>query len=1129
MARPLRLMRARAEKSGRVVHRRPRRLVRLLIALVVADHAGLVAMAIPADDRQSFHRIGPGNGLPAAMVNCGMQDSRGFLWFGTGDGLTRFDGQQFKVFRPDPADPESLGNSIVLAIQEDTRGDLWIGTEGGVDVWRRTTERFAHFKNPLGDPSGSTGEPAMCVLRDPAGMFWVGTRRVGLTRLNPLDGRFESVGPAPGTPGGLDDGHVRCLFFDREGVLWIGTEKGGLARLDRSEARFDVFRHEPGNPASLPDDRVTALTEDDAGNLWVGTRRGVCRLDPARRHFERLQMDVAEMNEPPLASITTLLQDREGKLWIGTDGGGFTRYDPATHRLTYHRRSRYAGNSLLSDSVRMAIEDRDGDLWIGHFPSGISHFDRSAAAFQVFSSVAGAANTMADDQVLAFWEDVSGDLWVGTDNAGVNHWNDATGRWSVYTHVPGDPRSLGAKAAVCLLRDRRGQLWVGCWDGGLNRFEPETGDFTRFRAEPDNPRALNHEHVWQMVEDHDGQLWLGTIGGGVSRFVSDQEGFVHHRYDPADPRSLPDDTVCALLVTRSNELWAGTPKGLGRLDRATQRWDRFQSQPGEPGTLNAYWVFDLLEDREGAIWATTEGGGLNRVDPRTGRIEVFRTADGLPSDALRGILQDDDGVLWIGSNRGLVRFDPRTRHVRVFDETNGLPGSQFNAHARLRLRSGEFLFGTTQGFVRFDPRALTASSPPPPVRLTAFEVFNQEMRPGAPGSPLHRSITETTRLEIPARLSVIGFQFAAISFRSMERTRFRVKLEGFDEDWRDLGTEHRATFTNLDPGRYRLRVIAASAEGVWNEEGASLDLIVVPPWWRTWWFSGGVAVLLLGGAAWTGWAISTQRLRETQRQRELATERERVAERERAAEALRVLNQDLERRVTERTAELASAVEELEAFSYSVSHDLRAPLRAISGFSSILIEESAPKLDQEARRHLRLITEASARMGELIDGLLSLARVSRGEMQHEPLDLSALAAAVTEELRQAQSTPRGEFVITPDLRTTGDARLLRVVLVNLLGNALKFSGKREHPRIEFGATRRNGATAFFVRDNGAGFDMRYAEKLFAPFQRLHSQAEFPGTGLGLATVQRIIRRHGGQLSVESEPDRGATFYFTLPA
>ena len=1122
----LMLLHAVAMKADPEFTWRPGRFLVAAICLVIASTR--ISVAAPSDDHLHFQRFTPRDGLPAAVVYCGMEDSQGFLWFGTADGLARFDGVDFRVFRPNPSDPESLSNGAVLGIQEDANRNLWIATEGGLDLWHRDTERFSHFRHDPANEASLSDDTTQCLLFDKDGTLWIGTTRGGLNHFDPRSGKFERFGPKPNRSDGVNDHWIRCLFRDRRGVLWIGTGSGGLNRLDPGTRQFRTYTNDPNDPRSLSHNRVSSIAEDREGNLWIGTDGGLCRLDPDRRQFERYPADLDDPASLPNGTVTAIVADNDGKIWIGTDGGGLSRYDPATGRFTHQRHSKYVANTLMTDAVRAIFHDRSGDFWVGHFPAGVSHFDRMAAAFQVFSNIPGESNTLSDDNVLSFLEDPSGDLWVGTDNGGLNHWSAATAHWNSYSHSPRDPNSLGAKAAVSLLRDHRGQLWVGTWNGGLNRFEPETGSFHRYLPQPGQSHSLSDAHVWRMVEDHEHQLWIATIGGGVERYVPEEDGFVHHRHDPADPRSLNDDIACALLVTKSGTLWVGTPKGLARWDPAKQSWDRFQSQPGQPGTLNNYWIFDLLEDSAGMIWATTEGGGLNRLDPHTGKCENFRTADGLPSDVLRGLLQDDDGALWIGSNRGLTRFDPRTRRVRVFDESDGLPGSQLNPHARLRLSTGDFLFGTTQGFVRFDPRALGVNTRPPPVVLTNFQVFNETVLPAQANSPLRQSITETKRLEIPSRLSVISFKFAALSFRSAARTQYRFKLEGFDDDWRNPGSEHRATFTNLDPGHYRLRVKAANGDGVWNESGVSLDLIVVPPWWRTWWFKGSTALALLGCAATVGWAISAQRQHEAQQERELANERERAREREQATQALRILNQDLERRVADRTAQLLTAVKELEAFSYSVSHDLRTPLRSIDGFSRILLDDYADKLDEEAVDSLKTIRKASQRMGHLIDDLLNLARVTRSEVQRTPVDLSALAENVASTLHEAQPKRPMEFVIAPNLTAIGDARLLQIVLENLFGNACKFSSTRPVSKIEFGQTTRDGETTYFVRDNGVGFEMAFAPKLFNAFQRLHTAAEFPGTGIGLATVYRIIQRHGGQVAAESRPGEGATFFFTLP-
>jgi signal transduction histidine kinase/ligand-binding sensor domain-containing protein len=1081
--------------------------------------------AAPVDEHLHFERLGHREGFPSATVYCGFEDSRGFLWFGTADGAARYDSQEFMVYRPVPGDAESLVNGCVLAFAEDSSGDLWLATEGALTLWHRDTERFSHYRHADNDPSSISDNTTQSLALDPDGSLWVGTKYGGLNRLDTKTGRFERFTPLLGAP---DDPWIRCLCLDSQGVLWIGTSNSGLAQYDKRTRRFKTFAHSPGDPQSLCNNRVNAIVEDASGGLWVGTDRGLCRLNRERTGFTQYPLREALPDSMPNETVSGILIDRDGSLWIGTDGGGLCRLNSTTGALLRHRSKEYSGNSIVSDSIRALLQDSHGDLWIGHFPSGLSHSDRIASSFQIFSNVPGQAETLSDNHVLCFLEDPAGDLWIGSDNGGVTHWSP-DGKWTSYRHRPADSTSLGAKAALTLCRDRLGTLWVGTWDGGLNRFDASSGSFVRYLPNPADPASLSDTHVWQILEDPKGRLWLATIGGGVELYDPNTDSFIHHRHDPKVENSLPDDIVSSMLVTRDGTLWAGTPGGIVRRDEKTGAWLRVQGGPNDPGTGDHYWVFDLLEDKTGRIWASTEGGGLFCMDTRTGGSRRYRVSDGLPSEILRGLLEDDDGRIWIGSNQGLASLDPASGRVRVFDESNGLPSGLFPPHARLRLASGDLLFGTSKGFVRFTPGALKEDPTPPRVVLTEFAVFNQAARPAVQDSPLKRSISETTRIDLPASDSVFSFKFAALNFRAPDRSQYRFRLEGFDTDWRKPGPEHRATYTNIDPGRYVFRVKAANGDGVWNEKGTSVELVIIPPWWRTVPFRIALFLGIVGGAASIGWAVSAHRTREELRQRELEVERDRVRDRELAAEKLRCLNLELEQRVQERTAQLQMSNQELEAFSYSVSHDLRAPLRSINGFSRILLEDHRERLNAEAVETINVIRAATQRMGQLIDDMLQLSRVARAELHKADFDISALAQELSTEIADEYPKLRVELVIQPGLSAHADRNLMRSVLQNLLSNAWKFSSKQETARIEFGREQLETETCFFVKDNGVGFPPEYGHKLFNPFQRLHARDEFPGTGVGLAIIQRIVHRHGGRVWAESSLGNGAVFRFTLPA
>gem|GEM_PF-721143 len=836
--------------------------------------------AVPLDYLH-FKRLMPENGMPVSEVTCIYQDSREFLWFGTMDGLARYDGTEIRVFRHTAIDPGSLSDNMVAAITEDAQGNLWIATERGLDCWHRNTERFTHYRHDPEDSTSLSNDGITGVLVNTDGTLWVGTSGGGLNHLDPRQGKAERFVDWSGGKEARRHERIRTMYRDRQGKIWLGTDEGGLIEFDPATRANRVFEYRADDPSSLSHNRVNRIQEDQEGGLWVGTDGGLCRLDSERRRFERFTKDLTDPGALQASIVSAVLVDDDNRIWIGTDGGGLSTYEPETKRFRHFRCQKYSPHTLSSDVVRCIFQDRTGDLWIGLFPAGVNHMNRLTTPIRIYREEPGSTNSLSDNSVLAFWEDPDGDLWVATDRGGLNHWDSARNQWSHYRHDPTDPESLGANAVLCLFRDHQGQLWAGTYQGGLNRFDPERGKFKRYLPDANRPDWLGNPHVWRIAEDTQHRLWIATMGG-VDCFLPAEERFIHYRFDPDDPRSLSDNTVWCLLVARDGSLWAGTHGGLSLWNSDTGDWRRFQSSRASSDSLSHNVVVDLYEDRGGRLWIATMGGGLNRLDRVTGRFSSYGVPQGLPSDTAMGVVEDDDGYLWITTNRGLSRLDPRTGEFRNYDESDGLQGLQFNRGSRWKLRSGELMFGGIQGFNRFNPRALGSNPAPPPVVLTGLELFGQWIHPGTEGFPLSKSITELRRLELPARYSVISFRFAALNYRSPEKNQFAFQLENFDRELRQAGQVQRATYTNLDPGKYRFRVLAANNHGVWNRDGTSLELIILPAWWQTWWFRVLAISGFGGGLLMAGWLVSSRkarfRLREAERERKLALERQRSAE-----------------------------------------------------------------------------------------------------------------------------------------------------------------------------------------------------------------------------------------------------------
>ena len=492
---------------------------------------------------------------------------------------------------------------------------------------------------------------------------------------------------------------------------------------------------------------------------------------------------------------------------------------------------------------------------------------------------------------------------------------------------------------------------------------------------------------------------------------------------------------------------------------------------------------------------------MNRLDRENNQFVAYKVEQGLPSNAIQGILEDDHGHLWISTKNGLSNFDPAAETFQNFDVSSGVQGTEFCVNSCYRTENGEMFFGGVNGFNIFHPDSLRKNEFIPPVVITNFQLFNQNVPIGEQDDGsfgLEKSITESSEITLSHEFNVISFEFAALNFSFPENNQYAYMMEGFEKDWNYVGDRHFVTYTSLRSGSYIFRVKASNNDGVWNEEGVSLRIKIKPPFWDTWAFRLITSMILVFAI----YRIYRYRIHSMQK-----------------------MNRRLEQRVRERTAELQISNEELEAFAYSISHDLRSPLRSMQGFSSIILEEYQSKLDDQAVNYLKRITSASQYMDHLIDDLLKLSRISRTSLIRETIHISQIAEKAASKIKSEKPDSKAEFVITPDLTASADKYLIRLALDNLLSNAWKFSSKNTKARIEFGHLKKEEGDVFFVKDNGIGFDMKFSDKLFEPFQRLN--VDFEGTGIGLTTVERIIRRHGGEIWAEGKEGKGATFYFTL--
>ncbi len=1010
----------------------------------------------PLPEQNAFELWQREQGLPQVSVLAIVQDDRGYLWLATEEGLVRFDGIRFTLFDRD--NTPAIGSSYVEALVAGRDGGVWIATRAGLN--RFEDGRFTS----LTSADGLVDDGLQALYQDRGGQLWIGTA-AGLSHLDGEALRNYT------TADGLPHDTVWAIHEDRQGRLWIGTE-GGLSRFDPARPtaaneggnRFTTYTTSQG----LPHNHVQALYEDRQGRFWVGTLRGIVRFEDGSFIPVALREDGTE------PWVYTFLEDRSGNLWIGTDDG--------LKRLRNGVRTSYTTAEGLPDNeVRTLLEDREGSLWFGTRHGGLGRLRKGK--FSHFGTPEG----LVDDVVWTIYQDRASNVWIGT-NHGLTRLG-AGGAVTSYTTADGLP-GIDVRS---LLEDREGDLWIGTYAHGLARLED--GKFRTYTTAD----GLAAPGVLGIQQDRHGTLWIATDGGGLNRF---KDG----RFTTYDTGDGVAGNVVKGLHQDDRGLWIGTESGLTRYRNGS--FTAFEGQR----ELADHRVRSIYDDGEGNLWIGTRQGGLSLY--REGKITNFSVADGLFDHVAHLILEDDQGRLWITSNKGLSHVRKAELldfaagrisaiHSVAYSEADGLRTSEFNGGSQpagTKTRDGRLWFPTIKGVAVLDPAKLTINEVPPPVRIEEVLVDQRTVAAG-PGD---------RRAELAPGAREFEFRYTALSFLAPERIRFRYRLEGFDDDWVEAGNRRTAFYTNLTPGSYRFRVIAANADGVWNEVGDAAELFLRPAFHQTWFFA---PICLLAAAL---LAAGIYRLRVTgllRRTLEL---------------------QSMQDELLARNAEVETRNAEMERFIYTVSHDLKTPLVTIKGFLGYLRRDAAavstdPGAAERVDNDVARIGKAADTMHRLLEDLLELSRIGRLMNPPEAVALSELAEEAAE-LCAGRITEHGVAVaIDPAMPSVeGDRLRLLEVYQNLIDNAAKFLGEQPAPRVEIGARKDSGEVLCWVRDNGAGIDPRYLEKVFGLFERL--DPEVPGTGVGLALVKRIVEVHGGRSWVESQgAGRGCTFYFTLPA
>ncbi len=734
-----------------------------------------------------FNHLTVEDGLSQSAVTVIFQDKHGFMWFGTQDGLNRFDGYNFKIFKNIPSDSTSLTDNFIFSIYEDKTGTLIIETQtGNFNKYHPKTESFSLVKKENIDLVNKKGSSLGALYVESNGTQWAGglSRPVGLTKTDIKSGKSTTFKHNPADPKSLINDKVYSIYRDSRGNLWIGTFDG-LDKFDEKNQIFIHYRQDPNNANSLPDNWVWPIYEDSKGNLWIGTvRGGVSKFDPETNTFVNFSNNPdnpASINDNFIFSI---YEDRSGVIWFGTNTGGVNYFHPATQLFERYINSPNNKNSLSDNAVLAIHADKQGNYWIGTREGGLDKFDYRKKTFTNYSHNPSNVNSLINNSVLAITEDKSGVLWLGTFSSGMNSFDPGTNLFKRFVNNPSDPNSLSDNRVYDILEDSEGFIWIGTYGGGLNKFDKTTGKFNVYKNDKDNINSLSANSVWTIAEADDGKLWLGTFGGGVNIFDKVKQTFTNFKNDPNDPSSLGDDNIIRVFKDSRNNMWFGTTKGLCRYYRDSNKF------------------------------------------------KTYREKDGLANDFVYGIVEDKNGNLWLSTNNGLSKFDPKNETFKNYYSEDGLLGNEFNQNAFAKdFKSGRLLFGGTNGLNIFHPDSLKNNDYLPPIVFTNYLRYNTDDEEGKP--IIEKGISERDSILLTYKDNIVTIDFAALSFYNNHENQYRYMLEGFNENWIQLGSNHTITFTNLSPGDYKLRVIGSNNDGVWNEQGSTLFIQVQPPWWKT--------------------------------------------------------------------------------------------------------------------------------------------------------------------------------------------------------------------------------------------------------------------------------------------------------